>query len=73
MTRELKVFLVAPKQRGLSLSTRLGKHIVEVHNLVDRTVANNDHEASLVELDTVFNENSDPLIYLLFHSFIWMV
>jgi hypothetical protein len=27
----------------------------------------------LVELDTVFNEDSDPLIYLLFHSFIWMV
>jgi len=35
--------------------------------LIDSPITNEYDKTSLIELHTVLNENSDPIIYLLFH------
>ena len=68
MWAELQFVLVAPEDFGFDVvGWVFNQHVVEVDDLVAGSVAYQDEHATLVGLETVFDECLDSWVYFLFH------
>lgn len=64
---EAELLLVAPEDGRAGPNGGLGKHVVQVHDLLACAVADDDKEAAVAQRDGVLNERADPRVDLLPH------
>lgn len=67
--REFQSFAVAPEDGWLRFQGRFEQHLVQVHYLVDASIANDQEKRSVVGLHAVLNQNANAFVYFLFHFF----